>query len=132
MQAKTGKSKVFYYYFDQHADYPKDSPKYGYGSSHGQEVAYVFQHLDVSKPDITKADVEIADAMSTYWTNFAKYGTPNGKGITAWPAFTSSKPNVMYFSATAHAGPVPSAASLKVLDAYFAWRRTAEGKEWAK
>jgi para-nitrobenzyl esterase len=27
---------------------------------------------------------------------------------------------------------VPSADSLKVLDAYFAWRRTPEGAAWAK
>jgi len=132
LQAKTGKSKVFYYYFDQHPDHPQDSPKYGYGSPHGQEVAYVFQHLDVSKPDITSTDVQIADAMSTYWTNFAKYGDPNGKGVPAWPVFSNNKPNVMYFSTTPHTGPVPSAASLKALDAYFEWRRTAEGKEWAK
>jgi hypothetical protein len=26
---------------------------------------------------------------------------------------------------------VPSAESLKSLDAYFAWRRTAEGEAWA-
>jgi para-nitrobenzyl esterase len=38
----------------------------------------------------------------------------------------------MYFSQTPHTGPVPSAASLKVLDAYFAWRRTPEGEAWAK
>ena len=48
LQAKTGKSKVFYYYFDQHPDYPKSSPRYGFGSPHGQEVAYVFQHLRYS------------------------------------------------------------------------------------
>jgi len=29
-------------------------------------------------------------------------------------------------------GPVPSAQSLEVLDAYFTWRRTAEGEAWAK
>ena len=27
---------------------------------------------------------------------------------------------------------VPSEEYLKVLDKYFEWRRTAEGKEWAK
>jgi len=27
---------------------------------------------------------------------------------------------------------VPSAESLKTLDAYFAWRRTPEGEAWAK
>jgi len=39
---------------------------------------------------------------------------------------------VMYFGQTAHLGPVPSAESLKVLDTYFEWRRTPEGKAWAQ
>jgi para-nitrobenzyl esterase len=38
----------------------------------------------------------------------------------------------MYFNQIAYPGPVPSADSLKVLDAYFAWRRTSEGEAWAK
>jgi para-nitrobenzyl esterase len=29
-------------------------------------------------------------------------------------------------------GLVPSAESLKSLDAYFAWRRTPEGEAWVK
>ncbi|MEO6732136.1 MAG: carboxylesterase family protein [Ferruginibacter sp.] len=132
LHAKTGKSKVFYYYFDQHSDYPDTSKRFGYGSSHGQEVAYVFQHLDVAKPEITSTDIAIADAISTYWTNFAKYGHPNSNGVPAWPAFSNAKPTVMYFAKTPHTGPVPSEASLKVLDDYFKWRRTSEGKEWAK
>jgi len=132
LQAKTGKSKVFYYYFDQHPDHPESSPRFGYGSPHGQEVAYVFQHLDEAKPDVTKTDMEIADAMSTYWTNFAKYGHPNSVGVPAWPAFSNADPAVMHFVKTPQIGAVPDAASLKVLDAYFAWRRSPEGKEWAK
>jgi para-nitrobenzyl esterase len=132
LQSQTGKSKVFYYYFDQHPDYPKDSPKYGSGSPHGQDVAYVFKHLDPSKPETTKTDLEISEAMATYWTNFAKYGNPNGKGVPEWPAFSDANPKVMYFGQTPHVGPVPSAESLKVLDAYFKWRRTPEGEAWAK
>jgi len=132
LQANTGKSKVFYYYFDQHPDYPDTSKRFGYGSPHGQEVAYVFQHLNATDPQITKTDFDISDAMSTYWTNFAKFSDPNGNGMPAWPAFNNTKPVVMYFGQTPHTGPVPSAASLQVLDAYFTWRRTTEGKEWAK
>lgn len=132
LQATTGKSKVFYYYFDQHPDYPDTSKKAGYGSPHGQEVAYVFQHVNTADPNITKTDIEISDAMSTYWTNFAKYGDPNGDNVPAWPAFSNAKPVVMYFGKTPHTGAVPSAESLKALDAYFTWRRTAEGKLWAK
>lgn len=132
LQAKTGRSKVFYYYFDQHPDYSKDSPRFGYGSPHGQEVAFVFQHLNPSDPNASNTDQEISDAMSTYWTNFAKTGDPNGTGVPAWPTFSDATPAVMYFSQTPHIGVVPSAGSLQVLDSYFEWRRSPEGKAWAK
>jgi len=124
LQSKTGKSKVFYYYFDQHPEYPADSPRAGYGSTHGSEIPYVFQHLNAQA---TGQDRQISEAMATYWTNFAKSGDPNGPGLPQWPAFGEANPDVMYFAQTPHAGTVPSADSLKVLDAYFAWRRTPEG-----
>jgi para-nitrobenzyl esterase len=132
LQAKIGKSKAFYYYFDQHPDYPEGSPRAGYGSPHGQDVAYVFQHLNASDTLTTKTDVKISEAMATYWTNFAKHGDPSGEGVPAWPAFSDANPVVMYFGQTPHTGSVPSAEALKVLDAYFAWRRTPEGEAWAK
>jgi len=137
LQSRTGQSKVFFYYFDQHPDYPEDSPRAGYGSPHGTEIPYVFQHLNSSNPmmgnrQITKADEEISEAMATYWTNFAKYGDPNGEGVPNWTAFSDSNPLVMYFNKKPYTGPVPSAGSLKVLDAYFEWRRTPEGEAWAK
>ncbi len=131
LESKIGKSKVYYYYFDQHPEYPKDSPRYGYGSPHGQEVAYVFEHLKASDPRVTKSDLEISNDMATYWTNFAKYGDPNGKSVPEWKPFSDSDPAVMYFSGKPHMGSVPSLKSLKVLDAYFKWRRTPEGKAWA-
>ncbi|MBN2274219.1 MAG: carboxylesterase family protein [Bacteroidales bacterium] len=132
LQSKTGKSKVYYYYFDQHPEYPEDSPRYSYGSPHGQDVAYVFMHLDPSNPRTSKSDLEISEAMGTYWTNFAKYGHPNGEGVPEWPAFTNENPVVMVLGPTPHTGPVPDESSLKVLDAYFEWRRSPEGREWAQ
>jgi len=132
LQSAKGESKVYYYYFDQHASYPEGSPRAGYGSPHGQEVAYVFGTLDASSPQITKTDQDISDAMGTYWTNFAKYGNPNGAGEPKWPAFSDAHPVVMYFSQTPHTGPVPGAASLQVLDNYFKWRRSPGGETGVK
>jgi para-nitrobenzyl esterase len=132
LQSQKGKSKAYYYYFDQHPDYPENSPRAGYGSPHGQDVAYVFKHLDPSNPQVTKTDLEISDAMATYWTNFVKNGHPNGNGVPVWPAFNDANPVVMYFNKTPYTGPVPSAEALKTLDAYFTWRRTPEGEAWAK
>jgi len=119
-------------WFNWGSEHPAGSPRFGYGSPHGQEVSYVFEHLDASNPQTTKTDVEISGAMATYWTNFAKYGDPNGKGVPNWPTFSDKKPVVMYFSQTPHTGPVPSEASLKTLDAYFKWRGSPEGEAWAK
>jgi enterochelin esterase family protein len=128
LQSNLGKSKVFYYYFDQHPDYPADSPQAGHGSPHGMEVEYVFGHVTGGPPGKpTATDLAISDAMATYWTNFAKYGDPNGKNMPAWPAFSDRHPELMYFAGTPHTGPVPTPEGLKALDAYFAWRRSPEG-----
>ncbi|HEY9154907.1 MAG TPA: carboxylesterase family protein [Opitutaceae bacterium] len=128
LQTRTGKSKVYYYFFDQHPDYPSDSPKAGYGSPHAQDVSYVFLHLNPKDPQLDRSDFAISEAMADYWVNFARKADPNGDDLPKWPAFSERDPHVMYFSKTPHLGPVPSLKSLEVLDAYFAWRRTAEGE----
>jgi para-nitrobenzyl esterase len=132
LHSKMGKTDAYYYYFDQHPDYPQDNSLYGYGSPHGQDVSYVFQHLNPNNQQAISTDQQISEAMATYWTNFAKYGHPNGKGVPEWPPFSDAKPVVMHFNKTPHTGPVPDAESLKVLDAYFKWRRTPEGEAGAK
>lgn len=130
LQSGTGKSKVYYYYFDQHPDYPTGSPDFGHGSPHAQDVSYVFQHIDPTNPQTTKSDLDISAAMGTYWINFTKFGNPNGEGVPSWPTFTNSNPVVMYFDQTPHTGPVPGEKSLEVLDKYFKWRFTLEGAAW--
>ncbi|MGA3135401.1 MAG: carboxylesterase family protein [Terracidiphilus sp.] len=128
LQSERGNAKVFYYYFDQHPDFPAGSEHEGFGAWHGREVPYVFGHLNELQNEVPSAtDRVISDAMGTYWTNFAKYGDPNGKNMPKWPAFSDAHPDLMYFAGTPHAGPVPNEEGLKALDAYFAWRRSPEG-----
>ena len=133
LQAQKGSSKAYYYYFDQHPDYPADSPQYGYGSPHGQDVAFAFMHLNSDDPKTTDSDQALSEAIGTYWTNFAKYGHPNGAGVPEWPGFSIEDPNVMYLTGPEpFIGPVPGAESLEVLDGYFQWRRSPEGAAWAQ
>jgi para-nitrobenzyl esterase len=128
LQSQRGSSKVFMYYFDQHPDFAVGSEHEGFGAWHGREVPYVFGHLNDLPNEVPSAtDHVISDAMGTYWTNFAKYGNPNGKGIAKWPAFSDAHPEYMYLAGTPHSGPVPNEEGLKALDAYFAWRRSPEG-----
>lgn len=132
LQARTGKTKVFFYYFDQHPERPTDSPEADQGMAHGPDVGYVFQTLDRRDAKLTPKDFVMSDIVSTYWTNFAKHGDPNSPEVPKWPQFTEENRQLMYFKNGASPGPVPSAGALEVLDAYFAWRRNPEGAAWAK
>lgn len=131
LQSSQGKGKAFLYHFDQHPERAPGSPEADHGASHGVDVPYVFENLETMNRPATEGDRRISDAMAAYWTNFAKHGDPNGPGLPAWPAFSDGSAVVMVFADTPKAGRVPSESSLRVLDRYFAWRRTPEGASGA-
>ena len=124
LQSARGKGKAFLYYFDQHPPRTPGTPDADHGTPHGVDVPYVFENLEGTP---SADDRHISATMAAYWTNFAKRGDPNGEGLPAWPAFSDANAVTMYLGPTARTGPVPSAQSLKVLDEYFAWRRTPAG-----
>ena len=53
----------------------------------------------------------------------AARGDPNAAGLAFWPAFTESQPLVMRFGFNPGPAPMPGQERLKVLDAYYDWRR---------
>jgi para-nitrobenzyl esterase len=126
LQNKTGTSKVFLYYFDEHPENPAGSPRAGFGAPHASELPYLFRQLrEHNRPPATPKDEAVSDMLRSYWTNFAKTGDPNGAGLPKWPAFTNGMPQTLYIAAdNTRAIPVVSEAGLKVLDEYFAWRRS--------
>jgi para-nitrobenzyl esterase len=124
LQSARGKGKAYYYYFDQHPPRTPGAPDADHGAPHGVDVPYVFENLEGTR---TADDRHLSETIAAYWTNFAKRGDPNGAGLPAWPAFSDGNPQVMYLGPTVRTIPVPSADSLKVLDQYFAWRRTPGG-----
>ena len=50
-------------------------------------MIYVFNNLRMKDYPWTDTDRAVADKMSTWWSNFAKNGTPNGPGIENWPVY---------------------------------------------
>jgi len=124
LQTRTGKSKAYLYYFDQHPDYAADTPQAGNGSPHAAEVPFVFNHfISRNRPAPGPDDLKLSDVMMTYWTNFAKNHDPNGPGLPTWPVYREAAPQAMILSTTPKAAAVPSESGLKVLDEYFSWRR---------
>jgi para-nitrobenzyl esterase len=84
----------------------------------------VFRNLAAGRRGApTAAETALSDLMSSYWTNFAKTGDPNGPGLPAWPAFTAHDARVMYFDGKSEAVPLPNATQLGALDQYFAAAR---------
>ncbi len=126
LQTRTGKGKVFVYYFSHRPAYP-DTPQFkGWGAAHGAEIAYVFGNFNASMP-ARAADKAVSDEVSSYWVNFAKTGDPNGPGLPAWPVFNDAKPRVMNLDDPSRAIPLPNLEKLQVLEGYFAWRRSQAG-----
>lgn len=68
------------------------------GALHGGETPFVFDHRTWFNVKLTAQDEEMAQEMSTYWTNFAKTGNPNGAGLPHWPRYRSSMDALMDFS----------------------------------
>ena len=113
LEASNGKNKTFVYEFDLPT---QRNPN---GSSHGQEVRYVFGNLG----DATADDRALSDRMQAYWVNFAKTGDPNGAGLPRWPAFTLANPQAMRFGVRPGPAPYPNQDRMAALDDYYAWRR---------
>jgi len=119
MQAKSGKSKVFYYHFQHSPPYPPGSPFSSWGAGHWQELRYVFDHLDQERWAWTDADRVLANTMATYWTNFARNGNPNGDGVPSWPVFTRESERLMQFDTTTAVNGVPNREGLNLIDELF-------------
>ena len=54
--------------------------------------------------------------MSTYWTNFAKTGDPNGAGVAAWPAYDPIQERYLVLDDTPQAAAAYHVAQCGVMD----------------
>jgi para-nitrobenzyl esterase len=69
-----------------------------YGAGHGSEVSFVFNTLNArwgNPGEATPQEKELANIMNSYWTNFAKTGNPNGKGLPVWPLYDTKKDEML-------------------------------------
>ena len=75
------------------------------GAFHSSDLWFVFKSLEHCWRPWTQGDWDLAEKMLTAWTNFAKYGDPNGDTSNAeqstssigWEPCTAEKPQFMLF-----------------------------------
>jgi len=65
------------------------------GGGHTTELSYLFDNVP-----ITDAQMQTANTLIGYWTNFAATGNPNGKGLPNWPEYKPTEQNVLYVTAS--------------------------------
>ena len=117
MQSSKGKSPVYVYNFNRKV--PAHTPQMQHGAFHTGEVPYAYNNLHTVDRPWEPVDQQIADAMSSYWVNFAKTGNPNGKGLTTWPAYKPTAESVLVIDKTIETRPLPTKAQLAFWEQYY-------------
>jgi len=67
------------------------------GAFHSSDLWYVFQSFKNSWRPWTDGDWALSEVMLTAWTNFAKYGDPNGLNGGEWTPCTKENSKFMLF-----------------------------------
>jgi para-nitrobenzyl esterase len=113
----SGTSKVniksYAYIFDQ---VPSRWRKEGCVSTHAMETIYMFGNVDEPREwevlyflahqsgakskdsGVTDVDRKVSEEMMSMWTQFARTGDPNVKGLIDWPAYEAATDNYLYIA----------------------------------
>jgi para-nitrobenzyl esterase len=128
LQAQAGKSKVYWYYFTHISPMPEGlmwggRPAQSWGAYHGSEIVYVFNAFPLQDWAWRPVDLKLGDTVSSMWVNFAKTGSPNGRGMPEWPAYDSKSDMLMNFSDSPKAQPAPVKEALDFIAGWTASQR---------
>lgn len=100
---------IYTYFFDHPIPWPAHPE---FGAFHSSEVPYIFETFERLDRPWEPIDFKVSEVMSSYWSNFAKSGDPNGPGLPQWPTYQAGSHTTMELGD--HVGPMPEADPPKV------------------
>jgi len=69
------------------------------GAGHASDIPFFFDTQALKYEErTTPRDNAMGETISTYLTNFARTGDPNGAGLPAWPRYDAAKDEIMDFA----------------------------------
>ena len=68
------------------------------GAWHSSDLWYVFHSFRHSWRPFTAGDEALSNQMVEFYTNFSKFGNPNGKDGDIWTPYTTETPKFMVFN----------------------------------
>lgn len=103
-----------------------------FGAGHGAEVSFVFNTLNVRRgtTEPTPEEKNLAQTMNAYWTNFARTGNPNGKGLPVWPIYNTQKEEILDIDLDGKpvGRPDPRKARLDVVEKAFRFKERLQSR----
>lgn len=117
LQSKTGKGKVYMYYFDQDSENTIVKSRKG-GASHVAEMPFIYGYK-FGSGKMTETEQHMEQIMSRYWINFTKTGNPNGNSLPFWTTYQEGKPTVMIMKEGLHLGPVQNQKQMDFFEKFF-------------
>jgi para-nitrobenzyl esterase len=112
MQSDQG-AKVYVYRFTHKVPGTGEYAKYG--AFHGGELPYAYNNLKFGNRPWQPADHKLAEAMSSYWANFAATGNPNGKGLPEWKPYNSKTNDIMILNEQCYSVKMPDLKAIEFL-----------------
>jgi len=109
-------------------------PAYGYlfarqlpgdssGAFHSSDLWYVFHSFKYSWRPFTTGDHALSKQMVDYWTNFAKFGDPNGNEKGVWTPYSLKVPKLMEFDVNGDKASCIMTASPEYKGSTFKWQK---------
>ena len=89
LRAEKSSKPAFAYLFARQL--PGDSS----GAFHSADLWYVFHSFSHSWRPFTNGDKALSSQIVDFWTNFAKFGNPNGKEKGIWTPYSAKVPKLM-------------------------------------